>query len=217
MSNSSHSHQTVRIVAAVAFSIVATLLSAQGAMAQGQPPGPAKPPAAAPAPAPRILVIDRNAILRASKVGQDIVRQVNGYTQAAEKEFKAQGQAMQRDGQALQQQVAILAPDMKAKKVREFEARQADFQKRVEQRQAQIQGGVFKARQQVEQALGPILQGLMQERGANLLLDRAAVVLGTVDVDVTRAAIQRLDQKMPAVKVDLVNPPPGMIPPQQQQ
>jgi len=33
----------------------------------------------------------------------------------------------------------------------------------------------------------------MQERGANLLLDRAAVVLGMVDVDVTRVTIQRLD------------------------
>jgi outer membrane protein len=218
MSNSSHSRQAARVVAAAAFSIAATLLFAdQGATAQGQPPGPAKPPAAAPAPVPKILVIDRNAILRVSKVGQDIVRQVNGYTQAAEKEFKAQGQAMQKDGQALQQQIAILAPDMKEKKIREFQARQADFQKRVEQRQAQIQGGVFKARQQVEQALGPILQGIMQERGANLLLDRAAVVLGTVDVDVTRAAVQRLDQKMPSVKVDLVNPPPGMVPSQQQQ
>jgi hypothetical protein len=77
----------------------------------------------------------------------------------------------------------------------------------VQNRQSQIQGGVMQARQQIEQALGPILQGIMQERQANLMLDRAAVVLGTVDIDVTKVAVQRLDQKLPTVKVQLVSTP----------
>jgi outer membrane protein len=72
----------------------------------------------------------------------------------------------------------------------------------------------LKARQQVEQALGPILQAIMTERGANLLLDRNAVVLGTVDVDVTGVAIARLNQKLPAVKVVLTPLPPGAAAPQ---
>jgi len=50
----------------------------------------------------------------------------------------------------------------------------------------------------------------MAERGANLLLDRNSVVLGTVDVDITGLAVQRLNQKMPSLKVELVPPPPGM-------
>jgi hypothetical protein len=79
----------------------------------------------------------------------------------------------------------------------------------VQTRQSQIQGGVLQARQQVEKALGPILQGILRERHANLLFDRNAIVLGTVNVDITGVAVQRLDQKMPYVKVNLVNPPPG--------
>jgi hypothetical protein len=70
----------------------------------------------------------------------------------------------------------------------------------------------------MEQALGPILQGIMKERGANLLLDRSAVVLGTDStIDITGVAVQRLNQKMPSLKVDLVPPPPGMVAQQQQQ
>ncbi len=87
----------------------------------------------------------------------------------------------------------------------------------VQKKQNLIQGGFIKARGQVEQALGPILQGIMTERGANLLLDRNAVVLGTVDVDITGLAVQRLNQKMPTVKVELVAPPPGALQQQQQQ
>jgi outer membrane protein len=168
-------------------------------------------------PAPKIVVIDRATVLRASKVGQDIVRQINQYTTQAENDLKSRGEALQRDGRAFQQQSAILSNDLKQKKVRELEARRAGLQAEVQKKQSLIQGCFIKARQQIEQALGPILQGIMTERGANLLLDRNSVVLGTVDVDITRQAIQRLDQKLPTLKVELVPPPPGMEQQAQQQ
>lgn len=210
MSKTNFAARAVKAASVLAFT--AGLFIAPAAMAQGAPSQ-----GGGGVPQPKILVIDRAAILRVSKVGQDIVRQVNAYTVSAEKEFKAQSDSLRRDGQALQQQVAILSPDVKAQKIKAFEARQGAFQKQIEQRQGQIQGGVLKARQQVEAALGPILQGIMSERGANLLLDRNAVVLGTVDVDITRTAVQRLDQKMPTVKVGLITPPPGMMQAMQQQ
>lgn len=166
---------------------------------------------AAATPTPKILVIDRTMILRTSKVGQEIVRQVNAYTQQAENDLKGQGTALRREGESLKQQLAILSADVKARKVKEFEARQAGLQQLAQKKQGLIQGGFFKARQDVERALGPVLQGIMVERGANLLLDRNAVVMGTdPSVDVTALAVQRLDQKMPSIKVELIPPPPGM-------
>jgi outer membrane protein len=206
----SNSTKLARTAAAVGILAAATLWAGTvSAAPPAQPPKPAG--ASAAAPAPRILVINRAAILSNSKVGADIVRQVQGYTAAAETEFKNEGAGLRKDQQALQQQVAILAPDVKAKKIKDFQSRAIAFQAKVQQRQAMIQYGVFKARQQVEQALGPVLQGIMAERGANLLLDRQAIVLGTVDVDISQAAIQRLDQKMPTIKVQLVTPPPEFM------
>jgi outer membrane protein len=200
--------QTVAVRATFIVATFALAVSAASAAPPGAPKAP--PPGAGGVPAPKILVIDRNAILRASKVGQDIVRQVTAYTRGAEAEFRAQGNALQTEGRALQQQVAILAPDVKAKKIRDFQGKQAAFQRKVEARQGLIQGGVFKARQQVEGALGPILQGIMQERGANLLFDRSAVLYSTLNIDITGVAVQRLDQKMPSVKVQLVALPAGL-------
>lgn len=194
---------------------LALAVGATDALAQA--PAPNKPHGAAPAkgeaPVPRIIVVDRAAILRGSSVGQDIVRQVQAYTTTAEKEFKAEQDALQKESQTLQQQVAILAPDVRAQKIKAFQAKEAAFKQKVETRQSLIQGGVLKARQQVESALGPILQGIMQERGANILLDRAAIVLGMVDIDVTQLTIQRLNQKLPTVKVQLVSPPLGAVQP----
>jgi Skp family chaperone for outer membrane proteins len=194
------------LIAAAAGIVLAASFSTL-AISAAPPPAPHAATAAS-LPQPRILVIDRQAILRFSKVGQDIVRQVNGFTQQAESQFKSEQDSLQREGQSLQQQVAILAPDVRAQKIRAFQAKEAAFRQKVESRQNQIQGGVQMARQQVEQALGPIVQGIMMERQANLLLDRSMVVLSTVaDIDVTRVAIQRLDQKLPTVRVQLVNMP----------
>lgn len=209
MKTSTMAAHTARFVTAFAVASAISFFAGGAASAQ-TPPKPAQAPAAS-TPAPVILVIDRNAILRASKVGQSIVQQVNGYSQAAEKEFKAQADSLRSQQQQLQQQVAILAPDVKAKKIKAFEAQQQAFQQKVQTRQTQIQGGVLQARQQVEKALGPILQGLLRERHANLLFDRNAIVLGTVNVDITGVAIQRLDQKMPTVKVQLVTPSPEVL------
>jgi outer membrane protein len=174
-------------------------------------------PAYGAGPEPRIVVIDRSIVLRNSKVGQDIVRQINAYTLQAETDLKAQGAALARDGKAFQQQAAILSADLKNKKLKELEARRASLQSEVQKKQSLIQGGFIKARTTIELALKPILQGIMAERGANLMLDRNAVVLGTVDVDVTGLTIQRLNQKMPTLKVELVPPPPGMQQPPPQQ
>ena len=69
---------------------------------------------------------------------------------------------------------------------------------------------MLKANRQVEDALGPILQGIMQERQATVLLDRTAVLLAPNAIDVTGVVVQRLDMKMPTVKVELTPLPPGL-------
>jgi Skp family chaperone for outer membrane proteins len=202
-----------KVIAGSVLAAAFVTLASPATFAQGQPH-----PAASGVPEPKILVIDRSGVLRGSKVGQDIAHQVQGYTQSAEAELRGEAQGLQKEKAALEQQIAILAPDVKNQKIRAFTAKQAAFQAKVQTRQQQIQYGVYLARQQIDKALGPIIQGIMQERGANLLLDRAAIIYGTNgSFDITQTAIQRLDQKLPTVKVQLVTPPPGAMPQQQQQ
>jgi outer membrane protein len=191
---------------------VAAALLVLPQVAFAAPPAPPAKPIGT--PNPKILVIDRAAILRGSAVGQNIMKQVQALTVSAENSLKGQDAALRQEGATLQQQLAILSPAVKAAKIKAFQAKQAGLQKNVQTQQGLIQGGVLKARQQVEQALGPILQGIMVERGANLLLDRNAVVLGTVDVDITGVAIARLNQKLPTVKVTPTPLPPGAAAPQ---
>ena len=167
------------------------------------------------APSPtKLVVIDKVAIMQMSKVGQDVARQVQAIANQAKNDLTAQGRALQAEGRALQQQVAILAPDAKAKRLSAFQARERDLQGAAQKKDEQIKAGFFQARQAMEQALGPILQEVVKERGANIVVDKQAVVFATANsLDITAEVIERLNQKMPTFKVNLNAPP---VPTQQQ-
>jgi outer membrane protein len=167
-------------------------------------------PALADPPQPKIVVIDRAAIMQFSKVGQDVAKQIQAAAAQAKADLSAQGRAIQTEGRALQQQVAILAPDVKAKRVAAFQAKEQSLQGAAQRKDDQLKGAFAQARQAMEQTLGPILQQLVKERGANLVIDKQAVVFATTaGFDITGEAIKRLDQKLPGYKVNFNAPPPA--------
>jgi outer membrane protein len=193
---------TASVTTAIAAAFMISATFAQPAAA----PRPAAP-AAAPAAAPKkagpavILFVDRGAIVRNSTVGKDMFKQVEALAKKMETDYKPENDKLQSDIQALQAQFQVLAPDAREAKRKELEGRRQAFQKKIQDRQGEIQNGMNKARQTLEATLGPILEQMMVERGANLLLDRGMVVLGSVDLDVTQVAIQRLDRALPKITV----------------
>jgi outer membrane protein len=160
-------------------------------------------------PAPKIVVLDRAAIMTYSKAGQDIARQMQAYSNQAKNELSARGKALQNEGRTLQQQVAILAPDLKAKKLADFSAREQGLQAEVQRKDEQMRGAFAVARQTMETKLGPILQQLVKERGANLVIDKQAIVFApqAQGFDITIDAIKRLDQQIPSLKVNFNGTP----------
>jgi len=169
----------------------------------------AAPPPAGGAPTARILLVDMRRVIGESKVGQDIQRQVDDLKKQATAELSGEDKALRAEQTQLEQQAAILAPDVKNRKIAEFKQKAGRFQEEAQNKGALIKGGVEKAQQQVMAALGPILEGIMRERGATLLLDRSAVLIAPNAIDVTDVVMQRLNMKMPTVKVELVKPPAG--------
>jgi len=167
-------------------------------------------PVLADPPQAKIVVLDRAAILQFSKVGQDIARQMQVYANQAKADLQGQGRALQNEGRQLQQQVAILAPDVKQKRLEAFQAKERSLQSVAQRKDEQLKAGFAQARATMEQTLGPILQQLVKERGANLVLDKQAVVFSnTSGFDITGDAINRLNQKLPSIKVDMNAKPPA--------
>jgi Skp family chaperone for outer membrane proteins len=175
--------------------------------------GLATPVFAQPTPPTKLVVIDKVAIMQASKVGQDVARQVQAIAKQAQTDLTAQGRAIQEEERVAVQQSAILAPDAKAKRMAGIEAKKRGLQASAQKKDEQIKAGFFQARQQMEQALGPIVQEVVKEEGANIVVDKQAVVFATASsFDITQKVIDRLNQKLPTIKVDLNAPPPPQAP-----
>lgn len=204
--------RAIAAIAAASFMFGSVTASAQPAPAKPAAPAAAKP-AGARAPAAVILFLDRATVLRQSNVGKDMYVQVESLAKKMETDFAGENKKLQADVQALQQQASIMQPDARQAKVKELEARRQAFQKKVQDRQAAIQAGLANSRTQVEKALGPILEKIMTERSANLLLDRGLVVLGATDLDVTQTVIARLNTALPKVTVTPVAPKAAAKPP----
>ena len=197
--------------AAAAFAAVTLMLGT--AASSAQPAKPAAPAAAKPAavatgraPTAVILFLDRGTVLRQSAVGKDMYKQVETLAKKMETDFAPENKKLQAEVQALQSQASVLTPEVRQQRIKDIETRRQAFQKKVQDRQAAIQNGLGTSRTQVEKALAPILEKIMVERGANLLLDRGLVVLGATDLDVTATVIQRLNTALPKVTVTPVAP-----------
>jgi Skp family chaperone for outer membrane proteins len=192
------------------FGAAAILIASLSQSALAAPPGP--PPQGA--PMARILLVDRAEVLSRSTVGQSIMGQVRQLISSAQGSLKAREIALQKEGQALQQQLAILAPSVKEAKVRAFRAKQETLQADLQKQQSMIQGGLLAARTQALNALKPVLQKILVERGGNLLIDRSAALEWLPAFDVTPEAIARLNQAITTVKV-VPQPMPENAGPQQ--
>lgn len=154
-----------------------------------------------------ILVVDLQAVYQKSKVGQDVERQLLQFQQSLQSEFGPPAAAMQKEDQALQQKLATAAPDVREKATNAFQARQAAFRQKVQARESMLQGGDMQAREQVKEALSPIFQQILRERGADVIVAKGGVIESVKSADVTALAIQRLDQKLPKLKVQFVSSP----------
>jgi Skp family chaperone for outer membrane proteins len=199
--------------AAVALLFVAILIAGTRTTAQ-QPTAPAAVAGATKTPV--ILVVDRGAILRTSAAGKDLIKQVDELGKSMEAKYGQEEKKLRADAQELQEQAGVLSAEARNKKERDLRERGEALQKKVQEEQTAIQNGINAARTQIEQNLGPILNALFQERGATIMLDRGAIVLGSVDIDITAETITRLDQIMPSVKVTPVTTAPAAGQPQGQ-
>ena len=154
---------------------------------------------------PKILIVDQQGVLQNSLAGQDIGRQAAALRDQIQGEVNAEQKAIVDAQQDLQKNGSVYSPAQREEKLKALEARQQAYPA-FEQRKSQIlQASIGQASEQVAAALRPVLQSLVDENHATLLLDRANVMFAVPAYDISEEAIKRLNAKLSAVKVVRVN------------
>lgn len=160
-----------------------------------------------------ILVMNEQRILRESAVGQHVASEMERIGNEIAAELSPLGTQIQQENEALTAETAALSeeairarPDLLTR----LQALQSDAQQFETRRQiaaAEVQATERAAMQPVLGALQNILQEIVDERGATLLIDRSAVVFASESIDISDQAIARLNEVMPTTPVNRVRLP----------
>ena len=157
----------------------------------------------------KIITVDRNSFFVDSAAAKDIAKQVKTLREGIEADLnkKMEGLTTERDQLAGQQ--TILTQDVFEKKAQQLQERFVALQAEAENKQRQLQAGVASAQAKILEAVSPILDDILKEKKATLMLERGIIVKGAVDIDVTATAMLRLNEKLPTVKVELAQAKAG--------
>lgn len=162
-----------------------------------------------------VLVMNEERILRESAAGQAIAARLEVIQGEMDAELRAVAEPVQGEIERLNAETANLT--------QEAVQQRPDLMQRIQtvQQQGQ-QAEVLRRRLTQElaaterQALRPvlellptILQEVVAERGAHIIIDRSNLVFAADSVDVSQVVIDRLNERLPSVAVNRVRLPEG--------
>lgn len=158
--------------------------------------------AGAPAPLPAqslgrvvspILTIDRDRLLSETLYGQRVNRELEAASQAMAAESRKIEAALEEEERQITEQRATLAPDAFRDLARAFDEKVQALRQEREAAEDNLRLQIEAAQNAFFEQVGPILGALVRERGAVMILDRRAILLAATDVDITEAAVARIN------------------------
>lgn len=156
-------------------------------------------------PASNILIVDQQRVLAESLAGQDMNAQAKLLMAQIQREVTDEQNAIMAMERDLEQNAKLMSPAQRTEKIKQLEARKQAYPA-FEQKEAQIyQMSMNRASNQIAVALKPILQQIIDQRKAQIMLDRQVVMYSVPGIEVTDEAINRLNNIVRTVKVERVD------------
>ncbi len=179
------------LIAALALASAPAFVSAPPAHAQGT----------------KVIVIDQSRIMRESKGGLDIQQKLQNIEAQMGQELQPEASALETEGQALQTrtngltQQAVAADPTLVQQLQGYQQKLQLFEQKRQIRARELQLSEQKAWGLFFQQLEPVLQEVINETGADVMLDRSQIVYNGATVDMTATAITKIDARLPTVAV----------------
>lgn len=177
--------------AAFAVLLAAPMTLAPAAMAQGT----------------NVVVIDRAQVLVQSKAGQDMQTKLQALGQSINSELVPTANALVADRNTLNTKAegkteqAILADAALTAEFRAYATKAQAFKAETNVANQELALTERAALIQFNQALVPVLQAVIAETGANIILDQSQVIFVDDTTDATASVIAKLDAATPTISV----------------
>jgi outer membrane protein len=168
-------------------------------------------------PAGVVAVVDTDRIIATCTACVAANSQLQGQIQQLQQRAQALGGPLQTEEQALQAAVNALPQGQQPNaalqaRIQAYQTSQANAQRELSGRQEQMQRNIGFVRQQIGQRIQPAIVTVMQQRGANIVVDRGATLAHSPTVEITDAVLAIVNQNTAAFNITA--PPPQQQQPQ---
>ena len=178
----------MKIFALSAFSLA--MLAGSAAAAQDQNFGPA---------IPGVCVYHHDRLLAQSTAGQSVLSGMQRLQQEVQTELAPYEQFAQSEVQALQQGQGTIPQDQFAQREQALNTRVQEARQLAQTRERELRYTQSIQLQQIAEAADPIIMALYTERGCGILISRDSVLRVNPTMDITEAAIQRVNTALPSL------------------
>ena len=162
-----------------------------------------------------ILVINEDQILRESAVGQHIATRLQAISTELDGELRALRTPIDEEAERLNAETAGITqeaiqqrPDL-LQRIQTVSQQAQEFEARRQQYSNELVATERAAMRPVLEALQAVLQEVVEDRNADIVIDRGALVYAGQSVDASADVIERLNARLPTVPVNRVRLPEG--------
>ena len=143
--------------------------------------------------APSIVTVDVDGLFTQSQFGRRIGQLYTDGREALALENRRIAGALRDEELALTQQRPVMEPDVFLAEAEAFDDKAQGIRRAQDAKERDLEETLTNGRDQFLEAARPILGQLMVDRGAFAILDRRSVLLSLGSIDVTEAALERID------------------------
>ena len=154
-------------------------------------------------PETTIGVIDLNYILSESDAAIDAAEQISNIASKIENEIKDTDQSLIDEQNELIESQQIMAPAAFDEKRKEYEKKVQNYNIERQDKLMSIDQLVADSRNNVLDALKPILEELANQKSITILLEKNSVLLNAESMDITQEALKILNKELPSIEVNL--------------
>ena len=176
-----------------------------------------------PVPAPVVIVIDIHEVVKKSAAATSIRKQLESTQKSFADELAKRERELRAAEQELAQQRSVLSAEAFQQRRRDFEAKLQDAQRDAGAKRRQFEQAVDENFNKIREQLLPIVDDLVKETKAQMVISKAAVVMVDKRWEFTDEALVRLNKKLPSLKMTMPalatapvpapTPAPGAAPP----
>ena len=150
----------------------------------------------------KIVYVDMNKILKESKVGIFVEKELTKTHEAKLDDFKKTEEELKKEEIDLISKRNVMAREEFDKNVKILNEKAQEYQAQRRQWFDDISQKRNKARTEVLKSLDPIMTDYFEKNNISLILYKRNIAIGTSELDVTDKIIDELNKKLPSIKLN---------------